>query len=50
MKTEHRLLVRPEWLDEDQIIWLAENGYARWDDDGEVHGERRRIFARRGGQ
>lgn len=44
-KTDHKLLIRPEWLDADQIAWLAEKGYARWcPDTGEVSGEHWKIF------
>jgi 5-methylcytosine-specific restriction endonuclease McrA len=46
-KTNHELLIQPEWLTDDQIHWLAENGYAWWDSTGEVYGTRRRIFAPR---
>lgn len=43
-KTDHRLLIRPEWLDSDMIAWLAQAGHAWWTPDGEVHGTHRRIF------
>lgn len=43
--TEHRLLNRREWLDPDQVEWLAEFGWVRWDDDGEVSGRGCRSFA-----
>lgn len=46
-KTDHKLLVKYEWLTVEQVEWLKVNGYAWWDDEGEVHGERRRIFAPR---
>lgn len=42
-KTRHRLRIRPEWLDDDQIEWLADQGHAWWE-DGEVHGLHRRLF------
>lgn len=45
LKTDHRLLVSRSMLDPDQVAWLAANGYAWWDDAGEVYGLRRRIFA-----
>jgi hypothetical protein len=44
-KTAHTLLVKPEWLSDAQVSWLATNGYAWWD-SGEVYGARRRIFQR----
>lgn len=45
--TEKRLLIQPEWLDDDQIAWLEENGHVWWDEEGEVYGRLRRSFARK---
>lgn len=44
-KTRKELLVRPEWLDQDQIDWLAERGWVWWDEAGEVYGPGRNSFA-----
>lgn len=43
-KTEKDMLVSKEWLDEDQIAWLAEVGWVEWI-DGEPHGHGCRSFA-----
>jgi 5-methylcytosine-specific restriction endonuclease McrA len=47
-KTAHQLRIRPEWLDGDQLEWLAAEGHAVWDETGEVRGRHRRLFTRRG--
>jgi 5-methylcytosine-specific restriction endonuclease McrA len=47
-KTAHELKIRPEWLDEDQVEWLATEGHATWGEDGEVRGRHRRLFTVRG--
>jgi 5-methylcytosine-specific restriction endonuclease McrA len=44
MKTDHLLLVKPEWLDADQIKWLSDEGHAEWLDDGTVAGRHCTIF------
>ncbi len=46
-KTEHRMLVRPEWLEPQHFTYLKESGWAWWDEAGEVYGEGRKSFARR---
>lgn len=43
--TEARLLMRRDWLDPDQVAWLAEVEYVWWDDKGEVWGRGSRRFA-----
>lgn len=43
-KTDHELLVDPDWLDIRHLIWLRDNGYAWWRPDGIVTGPRCRIF------
>jgi 5-methylcytosine-specific restriction endonuclease McrA len=45
MKTESRILIRREWLDPDQIDWLAAVGWVCWDADGQVSGRGMRHFA-----
>jgi hypothetical protein len=44
-KTDSRMLIRREWLDADQIEWLAREGWVAWDDDGEPYGAGMRHFA-----
>lgn len=44
MKTRHELLIDPAWLDEDQLMWLADQGHAEWLLDGVVVGRHRRLF------
>jgi len=44
-KTAHQLLVRREWLDDDQAQWLAEQGHAVWQPDGSVTGRHCRLFS-----
>lgn len=43
-KTEHRLLIQKDWLDDDQLEWLRDTGWVWWQ-DGETYGEGRRSFA-----
>lgn len=44
-KTEHRMLVDPMWLDEDQLEWLASEGHVMFDEDtGEPYGRHCRLF------
>lgn len=45
MKTDHLLLIAPEWLDADMIVWLADEGHAEWLKDSVVVGRHCRIFA-----
>lgn len=45
-KTERKMLFRREWLDEDQIRWLAEQGWVAWDEEGIPYGRGSRGFAR----
>lgn len=44
-KTEHRLKIRREWLDPDQVEWLKTQGHAEWLEDGSVAGAHCRLFA-----
>jgi hypothetical protein len=44
-KTERRMLIRREWLDPDQIAWLADVGWVWWDETGAVWGRGRNGFA-----
>lgn len=48
MKTESKIQYRYEWLDEDQIAWLAQIGWVTWDADGRPRGRGLRHFAARG--
>lgn len=45
--TEGRMLRRYEWLDPDQVEWLAEGGWVWWDDDGLPAGRLCRGFEKR---
>lgn len=45
MKTDHLLLIAPEWLAADMILWLSNEGHAEWLYDGIVVGRHRKIFA-----
>lgn len=45
-KTESRMLIRYEWLDDDQIAWLQEVGWVWWV-DGIPHGRGCKGFAER---
>lgn len=40
------MLIRKEWLDPDQVEWLAEVGWVRWLEDGDVEGHGFRGFER----
>ncbi|MCA1695668.1 MAG: HNH endonuclease [Actinobacteria bacterium] len=44
-KTAHTLLIQRDWLDPDQIEWLAQEGHARWLEDGTVGGRHCTLFA-----
>lgn len=44
-KTESRILIRPEWLDPDQVAWLREMGWVWWDDAGLPAGRGWKHFA-----
>lgn len=46
-KTNSEIQIQYEWLDEDQVAWLAEVGWVAWDDDGEPYGRGMRHFAPR---
>ncbi|MGH7743279.1 MAG: HNH endonuclease [Candidatus Dormibacteria bacterium] len=48
--TEHRMLNRREWLDDDQAIWLADRGWVWWDAKGEPNGRGFRSFAEAHGE
>jgi hypothetical protein len=45
MKTDHLLLIAPEWLDPRHVLWLSDEGHAEWLVDGVVTGRHCRIFA-----
>lgn len=38
MKTNSELKYRREWLQPDQVAWLAECGWVAWDADGQPYG------------
>ena len=44
-KTRNELQIRREWLDPDQVEWLAQEGHARWEPDGTVTGRFHKTFA-----
>jgi hypothetical protein len=44
-KTDHLLLIAPEWLDPRHVRWLSDEGHAEWLADGVVVGRHCRIFA-----
>lgn len=44
-KTNSSMLIERDWLDDDQIVWLAETGWVEWI-NGEPHGLGWRHFAR----
>lgn len=44
-KTAHQLAIQRDWLDPDQIEWLAQQGHAEWQPDGTVTGRHCRLFA-----
>jgi 5-methylcytosine-specific restriction endonuclease McrA len=46
-KTASRLKIQPSWLDDDQIVWLAEVGWVAWDADGQPYGRGWRHFEER---
>lgn len=45
LKTDHLLLIAPEWLDPRHVRWLSGEGHAEWLTDGVVIGRHCRIFA-----
>lgn len=47
--TENKIQYEYDWLDPDQIVWLAEVGYVAYDDDGIPYGRGLRNFAERVG-
>ena len=46
-KTASRLLIEFDWLDDDQIAWLAAVGWVAWDQAGQPYGRGCRHFAPR---
>lgn len=44
-KTASTMLIRPEWLDQEQIDFLAEVDWVHWDEDGQPRGRGWRHFA-----
>ena len=44
-KTAGKLLIERDWLDDDQIEYLAEIGWVVWDEHGEPIGRGCRAFA-----
>jgi 5-methylcytosine-specific restriction endonuclease McrA len=44
-KTAGTILYRFEWLDEDQVAWLAQVGWVMWDSDGRPRGRGFKHFA-----
>lgn len=44
-KTERSMLIEFEWLDADQIVYLAEIGWVDWDEDGQPFGNGMRGYA-----
>jgi 5-methylcytosine-specific restriction endonuclease McrA len=48
MKTESRIVIEPDWLDSDQVEWLADVGWVLWDSlTGEPSGRGWKHFAAR---
>lgn len=45
LKTITDLQIRREWLDDDQIAWLAEVGWVTWGEDGVARGRGWKHFA-----
>lgn len=43
-KTEHRLLIRPEWLSDGQRAYLRARGWVWWDETGRPCGRGMRSF------
>lgn len=43
-KTASLLKIRPEWLDDDQLDWLAEVGWVEWNEQGQPQGRGWRHF------
>lgn len=46
-KTDSRMTIEYDWLDEDQIAWLAEVGWVVWDQTGSPTGRGWRHFTER---
>lgn len=46
-KTAGTLVIRWEWLDDEQIAWLAEQRWVYWDSTGEPLGRGRKHFGRK---
>jgi 5-methylcytosine-specific restriction endonuclease McrA len=46
-KTTGKLKVAYEWLDQDQILWLAEKGHVAWDEQGRPYGRMCKGFEAR---
>lgn len=46
-KTAGTMLIRPEWLLPEQVVWLAEVGWVAWDADGQPYGRGWRHFGPR---
>lgn len=44
-KTASTMVIRHEWLQQEQIDFLADAGWVRWDEDGQPHGRGWRHFA-----
>jgi hypothetical protein len=45
MKTDHLLLIAPEWLHPLHVRWLSDEGHAEWLVDGFVTGRHCKLFA-----
>jgi hypothetical protein len=46
-KTESRMVIRPEWLELDQLDWLKAVGWVWWDELGQPQGRGWKHFAPR---
>lgn len=44
-RTRYELKIERDWLDQDQVDWLADQGHAVWEADGSVSGRHRKLFA-----
>ena len=44
-KTERSMLIERDWLDRDQVEYLDEIGWVRWNEDGEPEGYGMKGFA-----
>jgi hypothetical protein len=47
MKTDSKIKIEYEWLEDSHLRYLAEIGWVRWDDEGEPYGNGYRHFGRR---